>query len=306
MSNSTTVEHESSLSHASLLKLIGTGILFGVIHVLTGKSISFTRCTVVLIMFLGPDHLSALATLSVGSSWRSFGLGVRWGCGHSIGLIIIALIFVNLDGHVDLDKFSTYTDGIVGIFMIALGVYGIYSSYKKFRQPEIPFTNLKDADDLEIEIELPPTVSHRRPSLEEPIAEGSETELLETTDVVDESKPHPKCHMSMENPAAQKIMALTVGIVHGIAGPGGILGVLPAVGLHDTVKTCAYLGSFCLTSILIMGSFAAMYGEATGRLSANSKRLAFRLSLVSSMLSIIVGILWIVLLAMGKLDQVFG
>ena len=61
-------------------------------------------------------------------------------------------------------------------------------------------------------------------------------------------------------------MALGIGIVHGIAGPGGILGVLPAVELHDAVLSTAYLSSFCLTSILAMGIFAAVYGEITARI----------------------------------------
>jgi hydrogenase/urease accessory protein HupE len=43
-------------------QLVGKGILMGVVHVLSG-----------------PDHLSALATLSVGSSLRAFFTGVRWG-----------------------------------------------------------------------------------------------------------------------------------------------------------------------------------------------------------------------------------
>lgn len=30
----------------------------------------------------GPDHLSALALLSVGNTFRAFVLGVRWGIGH--------------------------------------------------------------------------------------------------------------------------------------------------------------------------------------------------------------------------------
>ena len=49
-------------------KLINLGVAMGIIHVLAG-----------------PDHLSALATLSVGSSWRAILLGVRWGVGHSLG-----------------------------------------------------------------------------------------------------------------------------------------------------------------------------------------------------------------------------
>lgn len=33
----------------------------------------------------GPDHLSALALLSVGTTFRAFVLGVRWGVGHRYG-----------------------------------------------------------------------------------------------------------------------------------------------------------------------------------------------------------------------------
>jgi hypothetical protein len=105
---------------------------------------------------------------------------------------------------------------------------------------------------------------------------------------------------------SSQFTALLVGIVHGIAGPGGILGVLPAVGLHDTAKSITYLGSFCATSIATMGVFAAAYGEATGRLGERSELIAFRISVFSSMLSVIVGILWLVLAAIGKLQQVFG
>jgi hypothetical protein len=54
----------------------------------------------------------------------------------------------------------------------------------------------------------------------------------------------------------QRIMALSVGIVHGVAGPGGVLGVLPAVSLHDSFKSVCYLGSFCLSSVLAMGVLA--------------------------------------------------
>ena len=60
----------------------------------------------------------------VGTSWNSFYLGVRWGLGHSTGLFIIAVVFLSLKGRMDLDKFAKL-DGIVGVVMIGLGVYGI-------------------------------------------------------------------------------------------------------------------------------------------------------------------------------------
>jgi ABC-type nickel/cobalt efflux system permease component RcnA len=87
------------------------GILMGAFHVLSG-----------------PDHLSALATLSVGSSWKALYLGLRWGIGHSIGLLLIALLFMALDGYTsfDLRKISHHLNIVVGIFMIFLGIHGIW------------------------------------------------------------------------------------------------------------------------------------------------------------------------------------
>jgi hypothetical protein len=93
--------------------------------------------------------------------------------------------------------------------------------------------------------------------------------------------------------------------VHGIAGPGGILGVLPAVVLDDWVKSVAYLGSFCASSIFIMGVFAALYGELTGRLGRNSLLMEFRIGICSASFSVIVGVAWIVLQATGLMDEVF-
>jgi hypothetical protein len=83
---------------SSVGQLIGFGLGMGIVHVLSG-----------------PDHLSALATLSVGGSWRSFYLGVRWGLGHSTGLILIAIILLSAGNKIDMDKIGSYCDWVVGV-----------------------------------------------------------------------------------------------------------------------------------------------------------------------------------------------
>ncbi|RLN88953.1 hypothetical protein BBJ28_00007808 [Nothophytophthora sp. Chile5] len=420
-------EGETALAQASTVQLALTGMLFGLIHVLTG-----------------PDHLSALATLAAGSSWRSFALGIRWGCGHSIGLIVMAVIFIALDGKLDFSVLNVVTDVLVGIFMVALGIYGVHEGVRKARRSrrrgasrrkrtnpkskkDSEPVSLQDDDEEEDEEEgddvategtetetdtdsfsspsrtllkdgttrsssdasspsysdeevSPSThcrrlgalkgkkeaASTKKNTLADDVIDDDDDEAAvsgATADVRDsvvaprrhtasvetidlESSPRdsvvalqellsnrslssddpdgdvdgketkrssgPVCcgitlpTVNFQNPQTQKCTALLVGIVHGIAGPGGILGVLPAVGLHDTVKSVTYLGSFCVTSIATMGVFAAVYGEATGRLGERSELLAFRISIFSSMLSVIVGVLWLVLAAIGKLQEVFG
>ena len=67
-----------SLSPAHARSLCVTGASLGMLHVLAG-----------------PDHLSALAALSVGNSWRALTLGVRWGIGHSTGICVPFLMITS-------------------------------------------------------------------------------------------------------------------------------------------------------------------------------------------------------------------
>ena len=109
----------------------------------------------------------------------------------------------------------------------------------------------------------------------------------------------------MKNGLSKQFLAICIGIVHGVSGPGGVLGVIPVVQLHDIWLSTVYLGSFCITSILVMGSFAALYGMCSSRISESSHIVEIRMEVFSSCLSIFVGSLWLVLISTGKLHDVF-
>ncbi len=57
--------------------------------------------------------------------------------------------------------------------------------------------------------------------------------------------------------------SMSIGLVHGVAGPSGILAVLPAVVLADAGKSAAYLVAFFAASATAMGAFAAIFGYVT-------------------------------------------
>ena len=111
-------------------------------------------------------------------------------------------------------------------------------------------------------------------------------------------------------------LALAAGVLHGVAGPGGVLGVIPAVQLKDARLASAYLITFCVTSTLVMGGFAAFYGTLSEWL-AGGRRVGsdgigggggdrvYMVEIGSALLSLCVGVIWLVLLSLGKLGDVF-
>jgi hypothetical protein len=84
-----------------------------------------------------------------------------------------------------------------------------------------------------------------------------------------------------------------------------ILGVLPAVEMQSWRASTCYLGSFIVSSTLSMGTFAAVYGEATKRIGSTAVLVELILRVFSSCLSIVVGALWLILSLLGKLEGLF-
>lgn len=365
------------------VNLITTGLSLGLLHVLAG-----------------PDHLSALAALSVGSSWRAFTLGFRWGIGHSTGLVVVAIIFISLKGELDLRTMGRYCDSLVGLFMIALGSYGIFGSVKTYREKH----NKRDRDLLmactagmtttDTEIRLTPRGSpmtggsgtsnginkgimmvetstapingevnglhststekhysavndvgdhktfntkgnttslnplqddeesalfsvdakqsslndnkHNYSSIAQEPPEDGATALDDGHNHGDVAQNCSWCpFIDMHDPYTQRIVSFLIGLLHGIAGPGGILGVLPAVEMQNIQSSFLYLASFILASTLSMGAFAAIYGEVTKRIGATAESVELGLNLFSNIMSIVVGAVWFILSMLGKLEDFF-
>jgi hypothetical protein len=105
--------------------------------------------------------------------------------------------------------------------------------------------------------------------------------------------------------STKNFLSLWIGIFHGVAGPGGVLGVVPAVKLHNAWHSAVYLGSFCASSIAVMGMVAALYGSLSAKWTRKDDNLAYRMEAFSASLSLLVGCTWLILLYLGILDDVF-
>lgn len=274
-------------------KLVGLGLSLGVVHVLTG-----------------PDHMSALAALSVGSRLKAFSLGLQWGLGHGGGLFVILVLFLSLDGAVSLERVEEACSWVVGVFMVVLGLWNAKAVYEEFSEPpgsreqSLWAAGAADAEGL-LGSDDVAQAEKRGSEQERKVEELMHGGILNTF-----SYEHAVAHFrflrrwDVKDPFTQRVLAFLAGLIHGAAGPGGVLGVLPAVQLHSWSKSMLYLGCFIFASTLTMGVFAAVYGEVTHRV-ADSRRTLYCLSMFSAILCVVVGVLWIVLLSLGLLSAVF-
>jgi hypothetical protein len=289
----------------------------------------------------GPDHLSALATLSaVSDCFSSFCLGVRWGIGHSTGLLLVGVVLIIRDyskgGDADVidmpDALSHFFESIVGVFMLFLGVYGFQRASRKRHelQGRIALSSEDDedeeVDDVPMELPEKDKVRHSKGTSyhDDPLHHHHHNVLDALSHMVaDEYPSQPTLELEAENLErsehsvrvwgnlfnssrrfSAKTMAVFAGIIHGLAGPGGVLGVIPAVQLHNWKLATLYLGCFCVSSTLTMGCFATFYGLCSSSVGRQT-HLEFQIHYFSASLSILVGITWLVLLSLGKLEDVF-
>jgi threonine/homoserine/homoserine lactone efflux protein len=226
--------------------------------------------------------------LSNGKTWRqAFLLGVQWGCGHSLGILAVALVCVFVVGHAlaPNSAFSAACKYLTGVCLVLLGIWTLVSAHREYKEAQVPRS--------------PQHLASSPKSL------WSQVECQDATYVLLQSPNDPSSKMQL---TATSAASIGVGIVHGAAGPGCLLAVLPTLAMQkDVLRALLYLGFFCGSSILSMGSFAALYGELTQRSGrARSPSAALNVAVASSALSIAVGIAWILLQATGVLNRVFG
>jgi hypothetical protein len=76
-------------------------------------------------VLMGPDHLAAVAPSAAmrgRDAWRS---GLRWGIGHSSGVLCVGIALILLRQLVDITKYAWIGERLVGVALIAIGIWGI-------------------------------------------------------------------------------------------------------------------------------------------------------------------------------------
>ena len=218
-----------TLSHpgVGLILTLLTGTVAGAAHVV-----------------LAPDHLAALAPLSVEAGRRAWQVGLRWGVGHAAGIAVVGSAARLASERLDLALLWRLGGYGVGLTLVAIGLWG--------------FLHVR---------------RHTRASALE-----SESAALQ-----------PHVHTTA---------AFVVGTVHGVAGTGALLGVVPVLGLPGAFAA-AYLLGFAVGTIGAMVAAAALLGLANLARGPQGSRAYRRVFLAASAVALGVGVLWLVRALLG-------
>jgi hypothetical protein len=202
-----------------VLTALLAGLLAGLLHV-----------------FAGPDHLAALAPLSLKAGRRAWAVGLRWGLGHSSGVLAVAALAFALRQVVHLEAWSAWGERLVGVAMIGLGLWGLRSLFRERLHAHEHRHEGRDHVHFHV----------HRPD-------------------VDHSAPRAHAHGHA---------AFWVGTLHGLAGTAHLVGVLPSLALPTGRETASYLAAFATGTIVAMTAFAAVVGAASPGRSERGHRWA--------------------------------
>lgn len=213
----------------------------------------------------GPDHLAAVTPLAIESRKKSWIVGFSWGVGHTIGMLLIGLIFLQLKQYINIDSISITGEQIVGYLLIAIGIWAFI---KVFARHGFPFH-------LHNHIHTHGSVIH--------VHKHSHKELEAHT------------HNHLIDNKQNYITALGIGVIHGVAGVSHLVAVLPTLALPSRSDAVFYLSGFGSGTILTMILYAFLVGLLSiMSLSGKKVNLYKYLRILGGSMAIIVGLYWII------------
>ena len=109
-----------------------------IIYFLTGLAASSLH------VISGPDHLAAVTPLAIEGKKKSWLIGFFWGLGHTLGVFMIGILFIFFRDLIPVEIISSYSEKIVGILLILIGVWVFYRIFSHTPHKHV-FTGKNDS-----------------------------------------------------------------------------------------------------------------------------------------------------------------
>jgi ABC-type nickel/cobalt efflux system permease component RcnA len=243
----------------------------------------------------GPDHLIAVAPFAMKRPWIGLRIGVHWGLGHACGVMFVGAIGVLLRSFINVELLSRFAEGIIGFVLIGVGVWAILQTRNilAHSHSHLPASNHEKHVTSKMTFkEL--FALHLTKRQFEKINHADHHSLLQTAPNR-EIHAHPHAYFRgdstpFRSPKFRVVPgSFLVGILHGAAGTGHLLGVIPTLSLPP-ILGAFYLCSFGIAAVVAMGVFGLMMGILGNRLAPAILR---RFMFGSGTMAIVLGLIWL-------------
>lgn len=206
-------------------------------------------------VFAGPDHLAAVSPLAIEHNKSASSLGLQWGLGHTSGVILLGGIALLFREMFPLNAVSGYSEKLVGVILIFIGLWGIKKAVTKKIH-----AHTHDHDNIEHTHFHFHSIVHK----------------------IEAQKTHNHFHA-----------AFGVGIMHGLAGTSHIFGILPALAFASQTDAAFYLLFFGIGTIFSMVLFSTFLGFLSQRIELHGTEIYKKMLIGFSSASLLIGIYWI-------------
>jgi len=268
----------------------------------------------------GPDHLAAVTPLAIDSRKKSWIVGLLWGLGHTIGMLLIGLLFILFKEVLPVEAISKHSDTVIGFLLIGIGSWALLRIYLQHSHGYKPHTHFHTKPFLYAHIHkhdhpAPPVVDHH-PHLEHVHLHdhADHTHHHGRADVHDhqhdehgnpqlhgfvihDRHPVDNMHVHTHKVAVKQngLSALFIGIIHGFAGFSHLFALLPSLALPTLMASVIYVIAFATGTIMTMIIFAFILGVVAFRSEVKQQQVFLKwFSFSGAVLAIAIGVLWII------------
>ena len=219
----------------------------------------------------GPDHLAAVTPLAIENKKRSWGVGLFWGLGHIVGMLLIGILFLLFKEFIPIEEISYYSEQIVGLILVGIGVWAIYKVFNR----SIP--------------------KHKHPHYHTDPEPHVHIHAHPHTHEHDHEHGPEHSHTHKRAIRQNNIAALGVGTIHGFAGVSHLILLIPTLALPSMTDSILYLSGFAIGTLAAMTLYAAIIGFVGQRSAAMRSPKAFQVvRIVGGALAIGIGIFWFI------------
>lgn len=210
----------------------------------------------------GPDHLAAVTPFAIESKRKAWKIGLSWGIGHLIGMLVIGLLFVAFREMIPIDKISNYGELLAGLVVIGVGIWAFYKIFKKEKRHKHLHVHAENS----------------------PLIHAHEHE-----------HSHEKSHRHIHHKTLKQssLAAFSIGSLHGLAGIAHFLLFLPVLGFAKHSESISYISGFGIGIVLAMTVYAVIIGKVSSIANNGHNDVFFKgIRLAGGIFAIVIGLFW--------------